>query len=104
MMLEGAGFEVIDIGINNDVEKYFDALNISVLMREGQATGFPLGPMAYALQQHLAPRVLQANGFSSTPTKVNQSISAGCKFSVPFTRAYGLGEFRGLCENDGSEH
>lgn len=26
MMLEGAGFEVIDIGINNDVEAYLDAL------------------------------------------------------------------------------
>jgi methanogenic corrinoid protein MtbC1 len=27
MMLEGAGFEVIDIGINNSVEKYLDALD-----------------------------------------------------------------------------
>jgi methylmalonyl-CoA mutase cobalamin-binding domain/chain len=26
MMLEGAGFEVVDIGINNPVEKYLDAL------------------------------------------------------------------------------
>jgi methylmalonyl-CoA mutase cobalamin-binding domain/chain len=26
MMLEGAGFEVIDLGINNSVEKYLDAL------------------------------------------------------------------------------
>ena len=27
MMLEGAGFEVIDLGINNDVDKYLDALD-----------------------------------------------------------------------------
>jgi len=27
MMLEGAGFEVVDLGINNPVEKYLDALN-----------------------------------------------------------------------------
>jgi len=27
MMMEGAGFEVIDIGINNDVESYLEALN-----------------------------------------------------------------------------
>jgi methylmalonyl-CoA mutase cobalamin-binding domain/chain len=27
MMMEGAGFEVIDIGINNPVEKYFEALD-----------------------------------------------------------------------------
>jgi methylmalonyl-CoA mutase cobalamin-binding domain/chain len=26
MMMEGAGFEVIDLGINNDVDKYLDAL------------------------------------------------------------------------------
>src|SRR5450432_2258310 len=28
MMLEGAGFEVVDIGINNPVEKYLDALEL----------------------------------------------------------------------------
>jgi len=27
MMMEGAGFEVIDIGINNDVESYLEALD-----------------------------------------------------------------------------
>ena len=27
MMMEGAGFEVVDIGINNSVEEYFDALD-----------------------------------------------------------------------------
>ena len=27
MMMEGAGFEVIDLGINNPVEKYLDALD-----------------------------------------------------------------------------
>ena len=26
MMMEGAGFEVIDLGINNAVEKYLDAI------------------------------------------------------------------------------
>jgi 5-methyltetrahydrofolate--homocysteine methyltransferase len=26
MMMEGAGFEVVDLGINNSVEKYLDAL------------------------------------------------------------------------------
>jgi methanogenic corrinoid protein MtbC1 len=26
MMMEGAGFEVIDLGINNSVEKYLDAI------------------------------------------------------------------------------
>ena len=56
--------------------------------------------MAYALQQHLAPRVLQANGFSSAPARVNKSILAGCKYSVPFTRVYGLRQFIILNRNN----
>jgi methylmalonyl-CoA mutase cobalamin-binding domain/chain len=28
MMMEGAGFEVIDLGINNSVEKYLDAIAV----------------------------------------------------------------------------
>ena len=86
--------------ILNDFEKYFDTLDISVLMQQGIDTNFPLGPMAYALQQHLAPRVLQANGFSSSPVAVNRSILAGCKFSVPFTRIYGLKQFITLSKNN----
>ena len=27
MMMEGAGFEVIDLGINNPVEKYLEAID-----------------------------------------------------------------------------
>ena len=68
-------------------------------MTEGIRTKFPLGPMAYALQQHMAPRVLQANGCTSKPTKVNKSIIAGCKYSVPFTGVYGLRRFIRLAED-----
>ena len=85
--------------ILNDFEKYFDTLDLKVLMTEGILTKFPLGPMAYALQQHMAPRVLQANGCTSKPTKVNKSILAGCKLSVPFTRVYALRRFIKLVED-----
>ena len=57
-------------------------------MTEAIKTEFPIRKLCFALQQHLAPRVLQANGNSSKPLLVNQSILAGCKFSVAMTRMY----------------
>ncbi len=39
------------------------------------------------MQQHLAPRAIQTNGFSSEAFSVFQSILAGCKSSVALTRA-----------------
>ena len=72
----------------NDFEKFFDTLDIETLMVEAVHTDFPLRKLCFALQQHLAPRILQANGNSSKPLTVNQSILAGCKFSVAITRMY----------------
>jgi len=37
--------------------------------------------------QHLAPRIIQCQGFCSRPILVNTSILAGCKHSVALTRA-----------------
>ena len=82
--------------ILNDFEKYFDTLDLQVLMIEAIKADFPLGPMAFSLQQHMAPRVLQANGLSSAPVNVNKSILAGCKYSVPFTRVYALRSYKQL--------
>jgi len=84
--------------ILNDYEKYFDTLDLRVLMVEAIFTRFPLGPMAFSLQQHMAPRVLQANGMSSVPITVCRSILAGCKYSVPFTRVYALREYTQLAK------
>jgi hypothetical protein len=44
--------------------------------------------LALIIQQHLAPRVIQANGFSSNPINIIKSIAAGCKSSVALTRVY----------------
>ena len=84
--------------ILNDYEKYFDTLDLRVLMIEAIHTNFPLGPMAFSLQQHMAPRVLQANGMSSTPINVCKSILAGCKYSVPYTRVYAIREYKQLAK------
>jgi hypothetical protein len=74
--------------IFNAYEKCFDTLDLNVLMEEAIYSGFPLDQLAFSLQQHMAPRVLQSNGVSSQPIIINRSILAGCKNSVPFTRAY----------------
>jgi len=72
----------------NDYEKFFDTLDIEQLMVESIHTNFPLERMAYALQQHIAPRVLQSNGCSSKPIQISKSILAGCKYSCDFTKVY----------------
>lgn len=53
-------------------------------------TEFPLGPFAFTVQQHLAPRVLQANRCSSTYIEINQGSLAGWELSVPLTRMLSL--------------
>ena len=57
--------------IPNNYEQYIATLELIVLMHEAVFPYFPLPPLACALQQHMAPRVLQAHGGSSTPLCVN---------------------------------
>ena len=44
--------------------------------------------MAYAMQQHLAPRMIKLHNFLGVPMEVYNSIIAGCLQSVPMTRVY----------------
>ncbi len=67
---------------------FFDTIDIEVLLEEAMAADFPPADLCLALQQHLAPRVIQANGFSAKPMTIVKSILAGCKHSVALTRAY----------------
>ena len=57
-------------------------------MVEAVHTGFPPSQLAFALQQHAAPRALQAKGYSSKPIRVCKSFLAGCKYSCPINRSY----------------
>lgn len=72
----------------NGFEKFFDTLDLSELLVQAAYTEYPLDQLVYALQQHLAPRVLQTKGMSSEFTQVFSSILAGCKHSASLTRAY----------------
>ena len=71
----------------NDYHKFFDTINISSLIIESIHSEYPPVDLALALQQHLAPRVIQVAGFSSTPVSITHSILAGCKQSCPMTKS-----------------
>ena len=72
----------------NDFEKFFDTLDIPTLLTEAIYAEFPARKLVLVLQQHLAPRMIQANGYSDDPMQVFRSIIAGCKASVALTRVY----------------
>jgi len=74
--------------ILNDFDKFFDTVDLQTLMVEAINNKFPLSQLVFALQQHMAPRVLQACKQSSEPIQIFQSILAGCKFSMAFTKTY----------------
>ena len=76
------------LGVFNDYEKFFDSISIDLLLEECVRTSFPPVIMAFLVQQHVAPRVIQASGFSSEGIQVFKSIIAGCKSSVALTRVY----------------
>ena len=48
----------------------------------------PMDVLIMALQQHLAPRIIQAQGFCGDPIQITRSILQGCIFSVGSTRAH----------------
>ena len=74
--------------IFNDYEKFFDTLDIETLISEAIDSMFPLDALVLALEQHLAPRILQVGGCSSKAIRVFQSILAGCKTSKALTAVY----------------
>ncbi len=74
--------------IFDDYEKFFDTMDVPILIQEAAAVKYPLDTLSISMQQHLAPRVIQANGFSSRPICVCRSILAGCKFSKAKTQVY----------------
>ena len=75
----------------NDSYNLLDSIDIQKLILKAMETGFPLAELDVALQQHLAPRVLQVSGYGSSPTQVYKSILVGCKHSVAITKTLMLG-------------
>ena len=57
-------------------------------MQQAINTAFPPQALTWALGQHLAPRVVQGEGISSSPQLVSRSILAGCKHSIALVKMY----------------
>ena len=66
----------------------FDHLDIVELILAAIKCELPMDLLIMALQQLLAPRVIQAQGFCGEPMQITRSILQGCICSVGFTRAY----------------
>ena len=56
--------------------------------------------MFMAMQQHLAPRVIQVANCCGEPIVINKSILAGCRQSVPMTRAIVYRMMNKLCKDN----
>ena len=71
-----------------DYEKFVDTVDLPLLIQSFIDTGYPLHQANMSIQQHIAPRVIKAEGCSSQPIPINRSIIAGDMQSVAFTRSY----------------
>ncbi len=73
-------------GLFNDFIKFFDTIDIPILIDRAEKAGSPLPDLALILFMHTAPRVIQHATACSFPIQIFKSILAGCTFSVPLTR------------------
>ena len=72
-----------------DVEKFFDSLDIDILIQECTEQEFPPVQLALGIQAHMADRILKAQGtLSEKLDRFGRSILAGCTLSTSFSRAY----------------
>jgi len=74
------------IEVSHDFEKFFDTIDLEILMQKALEHIFPIVDLALIMQQHMAPIIVQCDGFCSRTILTNTSILAGCKHSVALTR------------------
>jgi len=85
------------IGVFHDFEKFFDIVDLEVLMNKAIELQFPIIDLLVTMLQHMAPRVIQCDGFCSRAIITNTSILAGCKHSVALTRVLFLTGMQKIC-------
>ena len=88
----------------DDYETFFDTIDIPTSLVESIYTEFPPIQMSIALQQHLAPRVIQATGFSDEPGLVYKSMLAECRHSVAMTRTLLLRSMKTIVKSNIQVH
>ena len=82
-----------------DLRKFFDSIDIEVLIQLARDLGFPLKQLAVSLIVHQAPRRLKlGKALGDCISNLGRSILAGCKRSTHFARVYLLKMVRQLAE------
>ena len=72
-----------------DVAKFFDSLDVPILIERAEGLGFPLDQLTLAMQMHRAPRALRAAGtYGPVIEATGVSILAGCTTSTSLSRAF----------------
>ena len=66
----------------------FDSMDIGILLAEAIHTSYPPVHMAFAIQQHVAPRIIKLKNSVGSPIGIYNSIIAGCRQSIPMARVY----------------
>jgi len=84
------------IGVFHDMAKFFDTIDIPILISRAKELEFPVLDIMLTLHQHLAPRIIQCEGFCGEPILIARSILAGCKHSAALTRLLLLSDIAGL--------
>ena len=85
------------IGVFHDFDKFFDTIDLSILIDKAIEHEFPIIDLVMTMLQHMAPRVIQCDGFCSKTIITNTSILAGCKHSVALTRVLFLTGITKIC-------
>ena len=72
-----------------DVEKYFDSLDIQILIERAVEYEFPKELLILGLQVHRAPRVLKVGDtYADVVPRIGRGIIVGCTLSTSLSRAY----------------
>jgi len=88
------------IGVFHDFAKFFDTIDIEILINKAIEADFPMLDLALTIMQHVAPRIIQCDSFCGEAIIVNRSILAGCRHSVALTRVLLLFSMTELAVNN----
>jgi len=85
------------IGVFHDFEKFFDTIDLAILLEKAVEAQFPIIDLLITMLQHMAPRIIQCDSFCIRTIINNTSILAGCKHSMALTRVLFLTGVHKLC-------
>ena len=72
-----------------DFEKFFDTMEVGIVVMAALRYGYPPVPLPIAMLIHIASRVISADGVVSLDVMLlDTSIIAGCSHSVSWTRCF----------------